>query len=131
MIGRMGFKVRTLRKKTSLQTRRSTFDETLAERVRVAIGPRPDVVERKMFGGLAFMIGGNMACGIAKNELMLRVGPDAWQDALEKPHTRPMDFTGRPLKGMVYVTHDGIDTDRKLKKWIARGVDFASSLPAK
>ena len=128
MIGHMGMKTR---KKRISQTRRSTYDEALAERVRVAIGPRPDVVERKMFGGLAFMIGGHMACGVAKNDLMLRVGPDAWKDALDEPHARPMDFTGRPLKGMVYVAQEGIDTDRKLKSWIARATGFAASLPAR
>lgn len=121
MIGSMGMKPRT----------RSTFDETLAERVRVAIGPRPDVVERKMFGGLAFMVRGHMACGIIKDELMARVGADNWEDALAEPHTRPMDFTGKPLRGMVYVGGAGIATQRGLKAWVKRCVAHADSLPAK
>lgn len=126
MVGSMGGKTR---KKKSSGT--AKFDTELAERVRVAVGPRPDLVERKMFGGLAFMIGGNMACGIAKNELMVRVEKETWEDILALPHARPMDFTGRPMRGMVYVDRAGIASDEDLRTWVARGVDYAASLPPK
>lgn len=79
------------------------YDEGLAQRVREALPERPDLSERKMFGGLCFMLGGNTCAGIVGEELMLRVGPDSYEDALTRPHAREMDFTGRSLKGMVYV----------------------------
>ena len=79
------------------------YDEKLAERVRNALGHRDDVFERKMFGGLAFMLHGNMACGVMKNELMLRLGPEAAAKSLKLKHARAMDFTGRPMTGMLYV----------------------------
>ena len=83
------------------------YDEGLAERIRGLIAGDPRMEERKMFGGLAFLCNGNMACGIVGDELMVRVGPDAWADALTQPHAREMDFTGRSMKGMVYVGIDG------------------------
>ncbi|MEX1254523.1 MAG: TfoX/Sxy family protein [Dehalococcoidia bacterium] len=107
------------------------YDEKLADRVRKALGPDGGLTERKMFGGIAFMLRGNMCCGIVKDELMVRVGPDAFDDALRQPHARPMDFTGRPMKGMVYVSAAGLRTAPALRKWVQRGVDFASTLPAK
>lgn len=107
------------------------YDESLAERVRTALEDEPEVTERKMFGGLAFMLGGNMCCGIIGNELMVRVGPDAYDDALALPHAREMDFTGRPMRGIVYVAAPGIATDPDLDAWVARGVAFAGSLPRK
>ncbi len=87
------------------------YDEGLAQRVREALSGRLDLSERKMFGGLCFMLGGNMCAGIVGEELMLRVGPDAYEDSLARPHTREMDFTGRSLKGVVYVAVDGIADD--------------------
>lgn len=107
------------------------YDEALAERVRARLQTRPDFSERKMFGGLCFMLGGNMCCGVVDSELMVRVGPDAHEDALALPHARLMDFTGRPLKGMVYVGAEGIASDAGLDDWIGRGVAFAGSLPPK
>lgn len=107
------------------------FDEGLAQRIREAIGDDPDVVERKMFGGLAFMLRGNMAVGIVGDELMVRVGPDAWEASLALPHAREMDFTGRSMRGMVYVGVDGIAEDDDLAAWIERGAAFAGSLPPK
>jgi hypothetical protein len=106
------------------------YDEGLAERIRTVL-EAPDVRERKMFGGLAFLCGGNMACGIVGDELMVRVGPDAWREALDLPHAREMDFTGRSMKGMVYVGVDGFAEDDDLRAWVGRGVTFARSLPAK
>ncbi|HEX5939073.1 MAG TPA: TfoX/Sxy family protein [Dehalococcoidia bacterium] len=107
------------------------YDEDLAERIRALIGADPRVSERKMFGGIAFMVGGNMCCGIVRDELMVRLGPEGYEDALADPHTRPMDFAGRPAKGMVYVSRAGFASDAGLSSWVERGVLYASSLPVK
>lgn len=107
------------------------FDEGLAERIRTLLGDDAKVSERKMFGGLAFLHQGNMACGILGDELMVRVGPEAWADALAHPHAREMDFTGRSMKGMVYVGVDGFSEDDDLAAWVNRGLAFARSFPAK
>ena len=107
------------------------YDEGLAHRIRELLEERRDTTEKKMFGGLCFLVNGNMACGIVKSELMVRVGPDAYADALARPHAREMDFTGRALKGMVYVAEDGVAEDDDLESWVARGTGFAASLPAK
>jgi TfoX/Sxy family transcriptional regulator of competence genes len=105
------------------------YDEGLAERIRDHTADDRSVSERRMFGGLAFLCNGNMACGIVGDELMVRVGPGAWTGALARPHTREMDFTGRSMKGMVYVAVDGFAEDDDLHAWIDRGVTFARSLP--
>ena len=107
------------------------YDETLAERIRAALPDRPDVGERKMFGGIAFMVGGNMACGVIGQDLMARVGKEARDAALDEPHTRPMDFTGRPMKGYLYVAPEGVADEESLQAWVDRCVEFAESLPAK
>lgn len=107
------------------------YDEGLAERIRAVTGTDPGVSERKMFGGLAFLLHGNMACGIVGDELMVRVGPDAWADCLALPHAREMDFTGRSMKGMVYVGPEGFAEDAELATWVGRGLAFAGSLPPK
>ena len=107
------------------------FDEGLAERVRALLADAPDSRERKMFGGLCFLCGGNMACGIVGDELMVRVGPNAWSDALSHPHAREMDFTGRSMKGMIYVEVAGLAEDEDLAKWVERGTTYARSLPPK
>ena len=107
------------------------YDEALAERIRAVVGPKADISERKMFGGLAFMVSGNMACGIVKDELMVRVGPDAWEAMLAQPHARVMDFTGTPMRGMIYVGRKGIASDDGLAIWVGRGLAFARTLPAK
>ena len=107
------------------------YDEVLAERVRRALAGRNDLSEKKMFGGIAFMLHGNMSCGVANGELMVRVGPERYQEALAQPHARPMDFTGRPMRGMVYVTPEGCRTDKALKRWVEQGLNFAATLPAK
>jgi TfoX/Sxy family transcriptional regulator of competence genes len=107
------------------------YDETLAARIRVVLGDRTDVVEKKMFGGLCFMVGGAMCCGLTKSDFMVRVGADQYDDALAQPHARPMDFTGKPLAGMVYVAPEGLRTRSALAKWVGRGVSFVSSLPPK
>ena len=107
------------------------YDEGLAQRIREVLDERRDVSSRKMFGGVAFMLGGNMCCGVVGDELMVRVGPDAYQDARALPHAREMDFTGKPMRGMLYVECAGIEEDADLTAWVERGVAFAGSLPAK
>jgi TfoX/Sxy family transcriptional regulator of competence genes len=107
------------------------YDEALADRVRDVLAPRADVSERKMFGGIAFMIGGNMAVGVIEEDLMVRLDPSDAEQALSEPHTRPMDFTGRPMKGMVFVDSAGTAADEDLAGWVDTGADFAASLPAK
>jgi TfoX/Sxy family transcriptional regulator of competence genes len=107
------------------------YDEQLAERIRTALRARPGVTERRMFGGIAFMIGGNMACGVIRDDLMVRVGQDAHEEALTQPHARPMDFVGRPMRGMVYVAPEGVAGDGELARWVEAGAGFAESLPPK
>lgn len=107
------------------------FDNTLAERIRKLLHKQRSVQEKKMFGGLAFMVNGHMCCGIIGNELMVRVGPEQHAEALKQPHARPMDFTGKPMKGMVYVGTKGVAQDAALRAWVARGLKFVESLPAK
>jgi len=106
------------------------YDETLADRIRDVLAAEPGVTERKMFGGIAFMVDGHMACGIVRDELMLRLGAEGADAALEKPHVRPMDFTGRPMTGMVYVEPAGV-RGVALRNWVGRAVAHARSLPPK
>ena len=87
------------------------YDEGLAQRIREALTERDDVTEKKMFGGLAFLLGGNMCCGVVGDELMVRVGAAAYSEALTQPYARQMDFTGRPMRGMVYVDCEGFESD--------------------
>jgi TfoX/Sxy family transcriptional regulator of competence genes len=107
------------------------FDENLAERIRKALGGRRDVSEKKMFGGIAFMVRGNMCCGAVGNDLMVRVGSERYESALGRPHARPMDFTGKPLTGMVYVGPKGCTTDAAVARWVDEAAEFAMSLPEK
>lgn len=106
------------------------FIGALATRIRAALEGRHDVVEKRMFGGLCFMVNGQMCCGLTKTDFMVRVGKDAYADALAEPHARPMDFTGRPLVGMVYVAPEGLRSAAALRKWVLRGVAFVTSNPA-
>ena len=106
------------------------YDEKSAERLRGILVGRPDVVEKKMFGGLCFMVGGSMCCGLTDAGLMVRVGRDRYEEALAQSFARPMDFTGRPLAGMVYVDPKGYRTDAALKRWVQRGIEFVMTLPA-
>ena len=107
------------------------YDEGLAERIREMLGMRPDLSEKKMFGGLCLLINGNMACGITGEDLMVRVGPDDYEEALAEIYSRPKDFTGKPLRGFVYVDPEGFEADDDLKEWVGRGVAFAESLAPK
>jgi hypothetical protein len=107
------------------------YDEALAGRVREAIaGIDAEVTERKMFGGLAFMLDGNMFTGVVGDELMLRLGEAGAADALRREHVREMDFTGRPMKAMVFVGPDGL-RGRALDEWVATAAQFARTLPPK
>lgn len=105
------------------------YDERLAERVRGVLASHKRVTEKKMFGGLAFLVGGRMCCGIVGDTLMVRVGPERHAAALSRAHARPMDFTGRPLTGFVYVAPAGIGSRQALTKWIGWCLKFASTLP--
>jgi TfoX/Sxy family transcriptional regulator of competence genes len=107
------------------------FDEGLAERVRETLAPRGGVSERKMFGGIAFMVNGNMACGVLGDELIVRMAPEDAERALGDEHTRPFDFTGRPSKGTLYVAPEALESDSGLATWVDAGADFAASLPPK
>jgi len=107
------------------------YSEALTDRLRAIIAAHDDVTERNMFGGLAFMLRGNMCCGVVGDDLMLRVGPQRYEDALARPGARPMDFTGRPMKGMVFVEAGAIDTDAKLRGWLEIAVAFAGELAPK
>jgi TfoX/Sxy family transcriptional regulator of competence genes len=107
------------------------YDTTLAARINAILADRTDTVAKKMFGGVAFMVADHMACGIVRDELMVRVGPEAYDAALTCMHVRPMDFVGRPMKGMVYIAPDGIRSDDALAEWVAAGVSYALALPPK
>ncbi|MCA9731783.1 TfoX/Sxy family protein [candidate division KSB1 bacterium] len=107
------------------------YDEGLAQRIREIVLNHPGMTEKKMFGGLAFMDRGNMCCGIIRSELMVRVGAEKYSEALEKPFAREMDFTGKAMRGYVYIAEDGIDSDIGLHFWVKKGLDFTATLPEK
>lgn len=107
------------------------YDETLALRVSAVLGNLSGLTERKMFGGVGYMINGNMACGVHEEYLIVRVGPDRYQATLEKKHTKVFDITGRPMTGWVMVDPDGLIADQDLQHWILRGIEFAEILPPK
>ena len=106
------------------------YDETLAKRLRAAFG-KTKVVEKHMFGGLAMMLRGHMACGIVGEKLMVRVGPDQYEAALKMKHAAPMTFTGKPMKGMLYVAPEGCNTAEKIVPWLKLALIFNATLPAK
>lgn len=108
-----------------------TYDETLADRIREAIGPLPGLAEIRMFGGLCFTIAGNMAIGVTGDDLMVRLEPADADAALAEPGVRPMDFTGRPMRGFLFVSPEGYATDSALRAWLDHSVAFAASLPPK
>lgn len=107
------------------------YDEDLAERARAGLMGRKGFSERKMFGGIAFMLDGRMCCGVLKSDLMVRVSPEDHEKMLREPHARPMDFTGRPMKGFLFVDPGGHRTEMALGTWIDRSVAFVSTLPEK
>ena len=107
------------------------FDDKLSERVRKALAGRPGLTEKRMFGGLAYLLGGNMCCGVHGNELIVRVGPGRFTEALAQPGARPMDITGRPMSGWVLVRPAAFTTEKDLRRWVDQGATFALSLPPK
>lgn len=107
------------------------YSEPLADRIRDSINGQCGWTEKKMFGGLCFLLNEHMTCGIVGDTLMLRMGEERASIALQKPHTRAMDFTGRPLKGMIYVDPEGISTPARLKRWISQASEFVATLPPK
>jgi hypothetical protein len=107
------------------------YDEKLADRVRDLLSVRESFSERKMFGGIGFMLGGNMACGVAGDELMVRLEPGDAEKALAEDHVRVFDMTGRPMKGWILVGPEATAADDDLAGWVDAGADFAASLPPK
>ena len=104
------------------------YNEQLADRIRFALLPHTlHIQEKKMMGGLTFMLHGKMCCGIVKDDLMVRVVPSKFESALKLPHCRVMDFTGRPMKGFVFVGEQGFQTDDALKSWLDLGVEFVEN----
>jgi TfoX/Sxy family transcriptional regulator of competence genes len=108
------------------------YDEDLADRIRELIGGEPNLEEKKMFGGLAFLIGGNMSVAASgQGGLMVRVDPEQTDALLEKPHAKPFEMRGREMQGWLRVDDEGVRTKRELEPWVRRGVEYARSLPAK
>jgi TfoX/Sxy family transcriptional regulator of competence genes len=107
------------------------FDEPLAARIRAWLAGAPGLSERKMFGGIAFMVNGNMCAGVIREDLMARVGAPYYDAALQRPGARLMDFAGRPMKGMVYVGPEAVATEEDLASWLQPCLDFALSLQPK
>ncbi|MCI0423431.1 MAG: TfoX/Sxy family protein [Acidobacteria bacterium] len=108
-----------------------SYDEKLAERIRKVLKATQGVAEKKMFGGLAFMLNGSMFCGVNKDDLVVRLGPERYEAALNAPGARPMDFTGRVLTGYVYVAPAGCQNIRALEQWVRWGLGYASEMPEK
>jgi TfoX/Sxy family transcriptional regulator of competence genes len=104
------------------------YDRDLADRIRKALIGQRGVTEKEMFGGIAFLLRGKMFCGIAGDALMARVGPERYEQALAKPHVREMDFTGRPMRGYVFIDTPGLRTQRALAAWVTNCIHFVSTL---
>jgi len=107
------------------------YDDNLATRIRAEIGPLPGLAEKKMFGGVGFLVQGNMACGVHGDDLIVRVGPERYEETLARPHTKLFDLTGRPMSGWIMVTPAGVAGNEELAAWVRMGVEFALSLPSK
>ena len=107
------------------------IDEGLAARARTALSSSGKVEEKRMFGGLTFMVHGHMACGVVGDQLMVRVGPERYEKMLRLPHAHEMKFTGRAMRGLVMIDPEGVANARSVATWVKRGVEFVRSLPAK
>ena len=107
------------------------YNESLCLRIRELLAGEPGLVEKKMFGGIGFLLDGNMACGVHKDALIVRVGADAYQSALDQANARPFDMTGHPMTGWVMVDPPGFASESALDAWVRRGCEFARSLPPK
>jgi TfoX/Sxy family transcriptional regulator of competence genes len=112
-------------------TRSLSYDPEAAGRVRQLLAGRDDVVEKRMVGGLSFLVNGNMCCGITDMALMVRVGAEGREQALREPHARPLQLAGRDLSGFIRVEPAGFAADDALARWVQRGLDFVSGLPVK
>ena len=107
------------------------FSEVLAERIRQRLARRKYVEEKKMFGGVGFLLNGNMLVGVWKDSLIVRLDPDEYDDALQQPHAQEFDITGRAMRGWVIVEPGGVEQDHHLKDWIERAMKFVKALPKK
>ena len=107
------------------------YNEDLASRIRVALAHQDNVTEKKMFGGLTFMVGGSMCCGVLQDNLVLRVNAQDYEEALAHSHARPMDFTSRPMKGFLYVSSEGYQREEDLQRWLTKSLAYVESLPQK
>ena len=107
------------------------YDEKLVGRIRKIICKDRHVTEKHMFGGLSFMYGKKMFCGVLKDDLVLKMSHEQWENALKKPNVRPMDFTGKPMKGFVYVNKKGCKPDKDLRKWVELSMNYASTITSK
>ena len=107
------------------------YDEGLAERIRGVLADQSGVSEKRMFGGIAFLVKGHMSVGIVQDKLMVRVGPEGYDRVLQDRYAREMDFTGKPMKGFVYVIPSGYESDADLERWVSMGVEYATRLPPK
>lgn len=107
------------------------YDETVAERIRKKLSRKKNITERKMFGGIAFMLNGNMCCGVLQSNLVLRLGIEGAEEALKEPCTRLMDFTGKPMRTMIYVSPKGYKTEEALDQWLKKAIDHVRTLPKK
>jgi TfoX/Sxy family transcriptional regulator of competence genes len=116
---------------TLVERNNVAFDETLAARIRVALAHKKNIEEKKMFGGIGFLLHGNMLVGVWKNSLIVRLGPDSYEDALLEAHVKVFDITGKPMKGWVLVEPEGVEDDDQLKGWIGQATKFVGKLAAK
>ena len=107
------------------------YDEALAQRIRAALPGMPGLAEKKMFGGIGFLLDGNMACGVSGQNLLVRLSPADTDAALAQPHVRVFDMTGRPMRGWVLVESAGVESADALERWVAQGIAFAQTLPPK
>jgi TfoX/Sxy family transcriptional regulator of competence genes len=107
------------------------FDEALAARIRKALARKKGIADKKMFGGIGFLLNGNLLVGVWKDSLIVRLGDEAGEDALREPHVKVFDITGRPMKNWVLVGREGVKNDAALRDWIQRAIQFVGALPAK
>ena len=108
-----------------------TFNEALADRIRQGLARKKGIEEKKMFGGIGFLLNGNMLVGVWKNSMIVRVGLDSYDEALLEPHVKEFDITGKPMRGWLMVEPQGVDDDGQVKDWIRRALKFVEKLPAK
>jgi len=107
------------------------FNEALAERIRHRLARKKGIEEKKMFGGVGFLLNGNMLVGVWKDSLIVRLGAEEGDEALKEPHVKPFDITGKAMKGWAMVTPEGIEDDEQLKAWVQRALKFVGKMPAK